>query len=357
MTLATKLWMRHEVRETERRAPIVPADAGRLVRAGIEVTVEESAQRCFPIEDYAAAGCRIAAAGSWVTAPAENYIVGLKELPDGPAELRHRHVYFGHAYKGQQGSQQLLRRFLAGDGALLDIEYLTDEQGRRLAAFGYWAGYLGAALAVLQFRGQLSSPLRSGSRDELDQRLRAGSGPAAPTALVIGALGRSGRGARDALEVAGIAATGWDLAETRQLDRAALLGHDLLINTVLVTSRRPPFLTPADVANPDRRLRVVCDVTCDVSSPFNVLPIYHQITSWEQPVAVLRTAQPRLEIIAIDNLPALLPEPASVAFSAELSAQLLVLDERSGPWHNCLQRFRQASEAVGEAVPETNGYR
>ena len=36
-----------------------------------------------------------------------------------------------------------------GGGALLDLEYLTDDHGRRLAAFGYWAGYVGAALAVL----------------------------------------------------------------------------------------------------------------------------------------------------------------------------------------------------------------
>ena len=82
----------------------------------------------------------------------------------------------------------------AGGGALLDIEYLTDDGGRRLAAFGYWAGYLGAALAVLHYRGQLSAPLRSGTQAELDDRLRAGSQQDGPTAVVIGALGRSGRG-------------------------------------------------------------------------------------------------------------------------------------------------------------------
>ena len=33
-----------------------------------------------------------------------------------------------------------------------------DDGGRRLAAFGFWAGYLGAALAVLHHRGGLRGP-------------------------------------------------------------------------------------------------------------------------------------------------------------------------------------------------------
>ncbi|MFF3151688.1 saccharopine dehydrogenase, partial [Streptomyces sp. NPDC057927] len=143
------LWLRHEIRTTERRTPIVPADARRLVESGVTLTVEESPQRVFPIEAYEEAGCRVAMAGSWVSAPPEAVVVGLKELPDGPTALTHRHVFFGHAYKRQPGAAALLRRFLAGGGALLDIEYLVHDDGRRLAAFGYWAGYLGAALAVL----------------------------------------------------------------------------------------------------------------------------------------------------------------------------------------------------------------
>jgi saccharopine dehydrogenase (NAD+, L-lysine-forming) len=53
--------MRHETRETERRAPVVPDDARRLVEAGLRLTVEESPQRVFPLEDYVAAGAKVAA--------------------------------------------------------------------------------------------------------------------------------------------------------------------------------------------------------------------------------------------------------------------------------------------------------
>lgn len=133
------LWLRHEVRSTERRTPIVPADARRLVESGVTLTVEESPQRIFPIEEYDAAGCRVAPAGSWVSAPEQAVVIGLKELPDRPGELTHRHIYFGHAYKQQPGAEDLLRRFAQGGGVLLDLEYLVDDDGRRLAAFGFWA--------------------------------------------------------------------------------------------------------------------------------------------------------------------------------------------------------------------------
>ncbi|SES26042.1 saccharopine dehydrogenase [Actinokineospora terrae] len=339
----THLWMRHEVRPTERRAPIVPDDARTLVDAGITVTVEDSPQRVFATDDYAAAGCATAEAGSWVDAPDDVFVVGLKELPETPAELRHRHVYFGHAYKGQDGAAALLDRFTSGGGALLDLEYLTDANGRRLAAFGYWAGYIGAALAVLHLRGTLDTPLRPQTRDELDAALR---GTDDIRAIVVGALGRSGRGARDALAVAGLDATAWDLAETRDLDKPALLGHDLLVNTVLTTTPVPPFVTDADLDTPGRRLAVISDVTCDVTSDCNVLPVYDRITDWDEPARRLRTDNP-VDIIAIDNLPSLLPREASVAFSADLAPLLRDLDH-GDEWARALEHFRTgvAKEAI-----------
>ncbi|MDH6454160.1 MULTISPECIES: saccharopine dehydrogenase [unclassified Streptomyces] len=340
------LWLRHEVRSTERRTPLVPSDARRLVDGGVTLTVEDSPQRIFPIEQYEAAGCGVAPAGSWASrAPRDAVVVGLKELPDEPAALTHRHVFFGHAYKQQPGAAELLRRFAAGGGALLDLEYLVDDHGRRLAAFGYWAGYLGAALAVLQHRGRLVAPLTPTSREELEEALRPAAGDEEFTALVIGALGRSGRGARVALQAAGIEPTCWDLDETRDLDRPALLAHDVLVNCVLATSPIPPFVREADLDDPARRLRTLSDVTCDVGSPLNVLPVYDRVTEWAEPVRRLHK-EPPLDLIAIDNLPSLLPEESSVGFSGSLLPLLLEFGV-GGPWGRCLDRFRQACRELG----------
>ena len=336
---AVRVWVRHEERSTEQRAPIVPDDARTLVEQGIQITVEDSAQRVFAASEYDAAGCQIAEPGSWVSAPSQVYVLGLKELPAGPPALRHRHIFFGHAYKGQMGSQELLQRFVAGGGALLDLEYLVDDQGRRLAAFGYWAGYIGAALAVLQARGELTVPLEPLTRPALDRALARPSAAQVGRALVIGALGRSGRGAGDALTTAGVPVTRWDIAETRDLDRTAMLAHDVLVNAVLTTRPIPPFVGPSDVDDPTRRLALVCDVTCDVTSEWNVLPIYDAVTTWAAPVRRLRAAAPPLDIIAIDNLPSLLPREASIDFSAELTPHLAALPEPSDAWSRCLNDF------------------
>ncbi|MEU6309002.1 saccharopine dehydrogenase [Streptomyces chartreusis] len=339
------LWLRHEVRSTERRTPLVPSDARRLVERGVTLTVEESPQRIFPVEEYEAAGCRIAPAGSWVSAPERAVVLGLKELPDQPDELTHDHIFFGHAYKRQPGAEALLRRFAAGGGTLLDLEYLVDDDGRRLAAFGFWAGYLGAALAVLQHRGRLTAPLTPLSKDELDALLRPVAGDEEFTALVIGALGRSGRGARLGFLTAGIEATPWDLAETRALDRPALLAHDVLVNAVLATTPVPPFLREEDLDDRGRRLRTVCDVTVDVGSPLNVLPVYDRTTEWTDPVRRLRK-EPPLDLIAIDNLPSLLPRESSADFSSAVLPQLLQF-ETGGPWGRCRDRFHQACRELG----------
>lgn len=343
---ALHLWLRHEVRATERRTPVVPDDARRLVEAGVRLSVEDSPQRVFPTREYEAVGARIAPAGSWTSAPADAVVLGLKELPYQPDELTHRHVFFGHAYKRQPGAAALLRRFAAGGGALLDLEYLVDDDGRRLAAFGYWAGYLGAALAVLQHRGTLTAPLRPTGKDELDATLRQ-----APyhdeqfTALVVGALGRSGRGARAAFATAGVDPSCWDLAQTRDLDRPALLAHDVMVNCVLATTSVPPFVREQDLDDPDRRLRTLSDVTCDVGSPLNVLPVYDRTTEWADPVRRLRK-EPPLDLIAIDNLPSLLPRESSVDFSAALTPQLLDFGA-GGAWGRCLARFHEASREHG----------
>ncbi|HEX6873109.1 MAG TPA: saccharopine dehydrogenase [Micromonosporaceae bacterium] len=347
------LWIRHETIPDEHRTPLVPQDAAVLVQRGVQVSVEASPPRAFPIEQYREAGCAVVPPGSWVGAPEDTVIVGLKQLPPDPPALHHRHVYFGHAYKRQAGSAELLRRFRAGGGELLDLEYLTDEHGRRLAAFGYWAGYIGAALAALHYHGRLVPPLAPTSRADLDAELAA-----LPTggtrALVLGALGRCGTGARDALATAGIATTAWDVAETRDLDRPTLRGHDLLVNAVLTTRPVPPFVTADDLAAADRRLRVIADVTCDVASPYHALPIYHQTTSWAEPVLGLAEVSPPCDVIAIDNLPSLLPREASVQFSADLLSQLTVLGDPDSAWRRCRQAFVDACRSLEPELDRTD---
>jgi hypothetical protein len=47
--------------------------------------------------------------------------------------LKHVHVQFAHCYKQQGGWEKVLARFPRGNGVLLDLEFLTDSSGRRVA--------------------------------------------------------------------------------------------------------------------------------------------------------------------------------------------------------------------------------
>jgi saccharopine dehydrogenase (NAD+, L-lysine forming) len=354
------VWIRSESRGAERRAPVVPADVPVLQDAGFEVTVEESLQRIFAIEEYAAAGASVVGEGTWTDAPHDAYVLGIKELPDEPASLRHRHIYFAHAFKGQEDARRTLQRFHRGGGRLLDIEYLTGEDGTRVVAFGYWAGYVGAALGVLRLAGTLGAPLAPMAKHELDAELeQAGkSGADQLLALVTGARGRSGRGAQRALLTAGVPMTRWDRQETQDLHKQALLGHDLLVNCVVTHTPTTPFVEQADLDHA-RRLRVLADVTCDVTGPTNMLPVNTKITTWQEPVRQLHGGTPEhgsapLEVIAIDNLPSLLPREASEAFSADLTPHLLGLAEEGGP----SRPWRAAGRAFDQAIRklEANRY-
>ena len=245
----THLWVRAEQRPNEERVGLTPEGAAALIAAGLRVTVEESSVREIAIAGYRDAGCTIAPENTWPEAPRDAIIFGLKELPEDGTALPHRHIMFGHAFKGQPAGQVLLRRFRAGGGTLYDLEYLVDEAGRRVAAFGYWAGYAGAAVALkcwaAQARGGLAGPVaKYPGRAALLADLAADLGQGSrPRAIVIGALGRVGTGAVDLCAAMGVPVTRWDMAETAHGGPfPEVLAHDIFLNCILARPGCPVFV-------------------------------------------------------------------------------------------------------------------
>ncbi|MEN0087726.1 MAG: saccharopine dehydrogenase [Pseudomonadota bacterium] len=344
-------WVRAETKKGEARAPVTPATAQELIDQGNLVSVELSGDRAFSNGDYAAAGCEMVPAGGWASAPASAVVLGIKELPDAPENLSHQHIFFGHAFKGQAGWQDLLARFQRGGGRLLDLEYLTDENGRRLAAFGYWAGFAGAALGLAASanlkRGDdpVLPPLAPfGDQDAMVAWVReAMDGLEAPTALVMGALGRCGTGATDLCEALGVSPTRWDMAETANGGPfPEILAHDVFINCVLGSDTTPIFV-PADAPDDvNRKLSIVSDVSCDPSGPHNPVPIYDRITTFAEPAIEIAGAGAPLYVTAIDHLPSLLPMEASEDYAAQLLPVLLQLDDDpDGVWARAGAVFEQ----------------
>jgi saccharopine dehydrogenase (NAD+, L-lysine-forming) len=342
----THLWVRAEQRPHEERVGLTPEGAAALVQAGIRVSVEESHVRAIPIDGYRAAGCEIVAENLWPDAPRDAIIFGLKELPEDGTPLVHRHIMFGHAYKGQPAGRVLLQRFKAGKGTLYDLEYLVTEEGRRVAAFGYWAGYAGAALALKCWaagqRGGICGPVsvyagKFALLADLEAELK---GLGRPSAIIIGALGRVGTGAADCLRAMGVTPTGWDMAETASGGPfPEVLQHDIFLNCILARPGCPVFVPASAKDDKTRRLTVIGDIACDPSSDFSPIKVYDRATDWDAPALRVAT-DPILDVTAIDNLPSLMPVESSQDYAGQLLPSLLTLnDPDHGVWGRAKAEF------------------
>lgn len=340
----THLWVRAEPRRHEQRVGLTPQGAAQLIAHGMQVTVEDSRQRAIPIADYAAAGCDIVAEGSWIDAPDTAIIFGLKELPTDGTPLRHRHIMFGHAFKGQPSGRVLLDRFNAGCGTLFDLEYLLDDDGRRVAAFGYWAGFAGAAVALTCWTAQqndrISGPVDTyASANDMVAALSAALPVTRPTALIIGALGRVGTGAADLCAQMGVTVTKWDMAETASGGPfPEVLQHDIFLNCILARPGTPVFV-PETAKTADRQLTVIGDIACDPDSDFSPIKVYDRATDWTAPALRVHDAPP-LDVTAIDNLPAMLPVESSTDYAGQLLPSLMGLDDlTTGVWGRAQATF------------------
>ncbi|KAL9934781.1 hypothetical protein V8E36_006556 [Tilletia maclaganii] len=389
MSTPQPLYLRCELKPNEHRSALTPTTAKKLIEAGFQITVERDPERIFDDEEFAAVGCTLAEHNTFMNAPRDTLILGLKELPSPGPALPHTHIQFAHCYKKQAGWVDVLRRFKQGGGKLYDLEFLEDANGRRVAAFGWHAGFAGAALGLLSLAEQLrgdgkgrlgvqkpypnEAELIKVARAQIEEIKKARS-DGKVKALVVGALGRCGRGAIDFFEKAGVAPEDivrWDMQETaaKSGPYQEMLDVDIFVNCIYLTKKIPDFLNKSfiDAAGSSRRLGCVVDVSCDTTNPNNPLPIYDINTTFDEPTVDVEVGagNPSLTVISIDHLPTLLPREASEGFSHDLLPSLLqlpyitgvVADEEAGKaegkgavWARAGKLFeKHVAEAAAEA--------
>lgn len=184
-------------------------------------------------------------------------------------------------------------------------------------------------------------------KEALLDDLRGGlTGPSRPRVLVIGALGRVGTGAADLCQALGLAVTKWDMAETASGGPfPEVLAHEIFLNCILARPGCPVFV-PASALTAPRALTVIGDIACDPTSDFSPIKVYDQATDWSHPA--LRVAEnPPLDVMAIDNLPSLLPVESSEDYAAQLLPSLLALgDLGTGVWGRAKAEFDRHSAAL-----------
>ncbi len=338
--------LRKEFKAFERRTPLTPDNAKKIIDAGHTVKVETCPDRIFKDSEYESVGCTIVPIESWKQEDENSFILGLKELPIDTFELKHRHIYFAHIFKEQTGFRDVLDRYKKGNGQHFDLEYLVDENSRRVAAFGKWAGFVGAAISLDRFYQKstgTSYPAMKSFENikELYSQISKNqeSCNQTPTAIIIGAKGRCGSGAKEVFDHFGVKTTPWDYEETKKGGPfSEITEHDIFINCVLMTIKIAPFLDRESLSG-EKKLSIIGDVSCDPTSDLNPIPIYDEITSWQKPF--VDTCD--LELLAVDNLPSLLPKESSIDFSDQLTPHLLNLATKGSEdpvWKAALDTFR-----------------
>lgn len=346
--MSITLHLRAETKKNEQRAALTPQYAKVLIENGFTINIERSKASIFDDEEYEKVGCNLVPAGSWRNAPKDNYIIGLKELPENDdSPLVHQHIMFAHCFKNQGGWKDVLGRFQRGNGTLLDLEFLNDKNGRRVAAFGYYAGFAGCAVGVMTWCQQQCSntkiekyprinpyPNEKALVKDIKGKLNNAAKKIGrlPKVMVMGARGRCGSGACDMATLLGIPEENimrWDMAETaRGGPFPEILEADIFVNCIYLSKPIPPFLT-LDMLDQKRNLSVIVDVSCDATNPHNPIPVYNRCTTFDDPCIVLKTKNEKpIDIVSIDHLPTLLPREASEQFVHDLLPSLLQLKAR-----------------------------
>ncbi len=204
----------------ERRAPLCPSHVRELVNEGIKVVVQPSKSRVFTDKEFEDAGACISA-----DLDGCSVILGVKQVPVDRLLPGKTYMFFSHTIKGQEENMPLLDACLQRRVRLVDYECITQggkPNGKRLIAFGSWAGKAGMINALRglgeRFLGQgfstpflnIGSSYMYGSFEDarravlqLGDAIRSRGLPEdlAPFVFVFTSNGKASRGAQEVFEL------------------------------------------------------------------------------------------------------------------------------------------------------------
>ena len=358
--------LREDKRPPDARVALTPRQVARLRKSGYDVVVQPSAHRCYTDEEYRKLGVPLQE-----DVTDRQLLLGIKEVPIDRLIAGKTYCNFAHVAKYQAYNQALLRALLDKHVRHIDYEYLTDGAGKRLIAFGYWAGMVGAHNGLYAYgerTGAFSLPRLHTLRDYAEaKRVYAALHLPERLRLVLTGTGRVGAGAARVLSDIGLRKVTPEefLAEPEgavftQLTVERYVRHrdgkavtrkhfyqhgeeyesafaayastaDVFVNGIFWDGRAPAFFTREDMGDPAFTIRTIADVTCDIA-PLASVPSTLKASTIEEPVFGYDPAtgkevpayQPgAIDVMSIDNLPSELPRDASKAFGDILIEKIL----------------------------------
>lgn len=103
-----------------------------------EIVVQTSTIRAFTDDEYKAEGVKVVKSMEDC-----DVLFGIKEAAINTLIPGKHYFFFGHIAKMQEYNRPLLQAMLAKKLTFSDYEYLVDDKGERVCAFGWWAGVVG----------------------------------------------------------------------------------------------------------------------------------------------------------------------------------------------------------------------
>lgn len=350
------LWLRSETLDDERRTPLTPEDAAKLIQMGIQVVVEKSNDRIFNDIEYQTIGCELVDSQTWMYAnPQNTVILGLKPCYPLPEKLKHTHVFFAHAYKNQPDSDVILSAFLRGGGHLYDLEYLVDKDKKRIVSFNFYAGYCAAALAIikwsdLHYTNEIQSSVKSfNSIDELTLCITEKKQviPLQPNLLILGD-GQCSQGVTAFLDNFGFQFTQLPSKYLKNQNKNPLIpACDIIVNAFRTREKiKEKIMSVRNFEYSGAKLFV--DLICEPFSPYNDLPDYRQLTTFKEPMLKMQLINNIMYLMAIQNFASFLPKESSLAFSSGLLPTLVNLfkGNKTDPLKHASVSFNHAIEEL-----------
>jgi len=310
------LYIRNERNINEHRTPLIPLHVKDLINNGFIVYIQSSVHRIYTDLEYIQAGA-IMTDKCWHDNLFDKaLIIGIKDFINLHKLSNHTHIYFSHSYKNQLYSEKILQSFTKSNSFIYDFEYFLNKDNKRIIAFGYYAGLVGCVLGLNQYYNKLNKKsninnlIPWNSYNEmintvqkmelnLDDKLNI---------CIIGPNGRCGLGVINILKELNLS---YDILNKSDIINEDILRkYDIIYNCILLDEKYNKIWFNKDT-NFNKSI-IIIDISCDYSKVNNPILIYDNATSWIEPVYNYNEF---VDIIAVDNLPSLLPKESSDSFS------------------------------------------
>lgn len=351
----------------DRRVALTPEQVVEVIEKfnNVDVVVQPSELRCYGDVEYLRLGVKLQDDLSDC-----DLLIGVKETKIPTIIPCKTYMEFVHVAKKQPHNQKLIQAFAVNGNTVIDYEFLTDENGVRLVAFGHWAGVVGAynalrAIYIKHKLGELPPAHTLHNYNALKGILKKIKLPALK--FVITGGGRVAGGAMEILGQAGIVEVtpdeflsndfdhpvytrldpwhyakridgkpfDWDYWVRNPADHVSTFlpyarTADVFIASHYWDFRSPHFFTVDDMKQPDFRISIIADVSCDIPGPIPSTikastiaePFFdfNPTTGKEEPAFSCGT---NVTVMSIDNLPGELPRDASEFFGRLLIDKVL----------------------------------